>query len=254
MIETELLIIKNFQVLLLIWSKILGGIFFSPVISSDMLPFLSKWSFAFLLSVICFPLVVGLGVVANPDVKYFFLEIVQEFFLGCLVGILLTTILSFSQIMGHLIATQSGINVAQIFDPLTQEEQSILGSLLQYLAILIFLGINGLHIVVLSLVGTYKSKLLNLGTQDESVIKILLRWLEMSFLSAIQIGAPLIMTSILLTFVLGIASKIVPQMNILVQAPPLQWLIVLIAFLLVLPGIVEHSSTFLIKITGELQR
>lgn len=77
--------------------------------------------------------------------------VASELVIGLAVGLVFDLVLAGIAFGGHLLAQQIGFTLAEVIDPITFVESTVVGQFKQLIALLIFVGLN-VHIVVIAIV------------------------------------------------------------------------------------------------------
>lgn len=159
-------------------------------------------------------------------ITYTITEVLNGLFLGYITYMALNVI----KIAGSLIDTQMGLSMANIYDPQSGEQATITQSLFYWVAITLFFVTNGHHLL---LNGIFKSfETIPIGTAPivdnlQYLINIFLNQFAIGF----QIGFPIVFTLILSDLILGLISRSVPALNVMIIGMPLKILVGLIIIL-----------------------
>jgi flagellar biosynthetic protein FliR len=114
-----------------------------------------------------------------------------------------------------MIDQQMGISMAQVLDPLFEEETSVMSQFYFWLAMIIFLSIKGHILLVGAMVKSLQTIPPGQFVVNEEVVVSLTKILQVSFVIALQISAPLVAAIFLTTLAMGFVARTVPQLNIL---------------------------------------
>ena len=243
--------IDNFQVLLLIFMRILGLFVVAPFFSSFLIPMRYKVIFSIFFAIIIYPGLTGFEPVI-PDylINYGFMLITQ-LLIGLILGFIVTIIFTAFQLAAQFYHFQMGFGINQVFDPLAQIQVPILSQLQYLLTILVFLSINGHHLLIRALYDSYKIvpiiDFTNLQTMQFFSTNLSKIFSSM-FVLALKVAFPLIGTMFLVSLTLGLLAKASPQMNIFMVGFPLQISIGLISLIIVMPFFIEiivHTVDFI---------
>ena len=153
-------------------------------------------------------------------IVYTVTEVLNGFFLGTVTSLVLNTI----KIAGSLIDTQIGLSMANIYDPQSGEQTTVIQSFLYWFAIALFFSTNGHHLLLNGIFTSFES--IPIGTAPivnnlDYFIKIFLQQFAIGF----QIAFPILFTLILSEAILGLISRSVPQLNVMLIGMPLKLLI-----------------------------
>lgn len=140
--------------------------------------------------------------------------VIKEAMVGLLIGFccqMCTTILSFA---GTVADMETGLTMVQIFDPTTNQNVSITGTLYTY-AFNMMMICNGLYIYLLgALKDTYELIPINGVVFDSSkLLNSMVSFMSDYVLIGFRIILPIFASILMLNAILGIIAKVSPQMN-----------------------------------------
>ena len=110
---------------------------------------------AFLCILLVFVIPLPLELPGSPIL--FFLAILAEFIIGAMIGFLTQLLILGIEFGGSIMDTQAGLSVASLLDPSTGQTTSILSRLVRHISILVFFIINGHHVVLGTLVQSFRA-------------------------------------------------------------------------------------------------
>ena len=240
-------------VFFLIFSRVIAVLLLTPGFSGKEIFSSGKVSLIFWLSLLLiFVVPLPLNLPGSPIL--FFFSIIIEFIIGAMIGFVTQILIVGIEFGGSLMDTQAGLSVASLLDPSTGQTTSILSRLLRQISILIFFLINGHHVVLSSIVQSFRAipitSKLNIFEASRYIVEICID----IFMIALQIAAPILLVVFLIDFGFGLLSRVAPQVNVFqlgFQVKPIITLFVMITFI---PGTVELVYTFLEKSAGDLLR
>ena len=139
---------------------------------------------------------------------------VQEVSVGMALGFVARMIFYSVDIAGAIISNEMGLNLASIMDPITQQSSQVMGTILMILSTLVMLTLNLHHWMLLGFARTYD--ILPIGTAhlQTALFDVVVAKTSHVFTVALQISAPVIAVSFVITLVFSILSRAVPQMNV----------------------------------------
>jgi flagellar biosynthesis protein FliR len=147
-------------------------------------------------------------------------QLTGEFFLGTIVGLFPTIIISTIQNAGQISATTMGLGAGALFDPTTQSQSTTLAKLLSDLGVIVYLLGNGYHTALFALSST-KMAVPGAFFINLSTVSGLIEQTEMIFSSGFILASPVLIAILLTNFALGLISRAVTQINIFIISFPL---------------------------------
>lgn len=244
---------EQFKSFVLILIRISVVLFMLPIFGSRLVPNLVKAGLALMISIVLMPVV-------QPDPRLFpeglfsaLNLIVSELIFGLTIGLSIRLFFAAVQLGAHLVGFQMGFGMARVLDPESGTQGTMLVQIGNWVAILIFLLLNGHHILLKTLTESFSIiEVGSLGFREGLFHKIL----EISgdmFAMAIRIGAPAIAALLFTSAAFGILAKIVPQMNILIVAFPVKIVVGLFFFGISLEILLYFTKQYVVGLEGMLK-
>lgn len=215
--------IQQFEIWVLVLLRMLGFMINAPFLGGGVIPPLVRVSLAALMAFAVFPLVQagaeGSSGGASPPAQLgaFLVAGFCEGVLGWLVGFTANLVFAGIQIAGLFVGQQIGIAIADVIDPVSQEQDTLIGQFKYLFALLLFFGLNGHHIVLRALVETYRVVPL-LGFQYREAVLQYIGFDEFArmFEIALRISAPCMVALLLVTVAMALLARTVPEINIFI--------------------------------------
>ena len=198
-----------------------SGIFITaPILSSDTVPRQIRVYMALICSLIMFNVLPTIESVNNLTVADFLLISVRETMIGLLLGVVPKIMFAAIEFAGTLIGFQMGLSVANVVDPQTDVQVSIVASFENVLATLLFVVLDGHHIFFEVLSVSYQKIPINGFVFSPNKIDFLLRIMADLFIIGLKLGAPLIVALLLANVIMGFMARSIPQLNVFVVGFP----------------------------------
>ena len=201
-----------------------------PFFNARVIPVLSKTGLALIITLVLFPFL-NHKMAAFPTTALGFAElIVSELMIGLILGLLVQIFFEGVRMMGQMVGFQTGFAITNIIDPQSGVQVSIFSNLAYMVAIILFLLLNGHHILLGAVRESFEILPAgSLGLNDEMLFKLIYIYGDM-FSVAVKIGAPAIAALLFTKVAFGLITKLIPQMNIMIVAFPVQIVIGLLFF------------------------
>ncbi len=185
-----------------------------------IIPLPIKASLILIISLIFTPLV-ATKVTLPTNVWEFVLRLIPEALLGMSLGLLVRIIFAGVQLGGQLVGFQMGFGVAQVIDPMTGAEAPVLSQMAYLVAILLFLVFD-IHHYFLLVLGESLNKFPPGTLKIPSMLFVVLvkNGTEL-FRLALKLLAPVMAILLLIQIALGMLSRFVPQINVMIVSFPL---------------------------------
>ncbi len=140
---------------------------------------------------------------------------------------------------GSLLDLHIGLSMVNIIDPNSKVNTTLNGNLLHSIAMMIFFIVDGHHLLIKSLIESFN--LLSLGRSiifGETLMALIGIIVEY-FIIGLKIAIPIVLIIILTDLCMGLISRAVPQINVMILGMPVKMLVGMIAISLSLPLIVK---------------
>ncbi len=247
------------QVLLfiLMFVRVGGMIFFTPILGGANVPHHAKISLAFFVTLMVLPLVDFKFVEYPKGLFSFALLISSELLIGMIIGFSVRLLMSAVQIAGTTVGFQMGFGIVNVIDPVTSLQVSVIAQFQNLVGYLIFLSINAHHIILNSIASSFQL-IPPLGFEfSREMVNIYMNIVRDVFVISVKIAGPLIATLLFTSVALGMIARTVPQMNVFIVGFPLQIGLGLLMIGLTLPlfsmvinniaGMIEQNIFALLK-------
>jgi flagellar biosynthesis protein FliR len=224
-----------------------------PVTSVQSIPVLVRLGFAAVSAFVILPMVplVSLdGVPLHKVLGLLFVEVSTGLTLGLLARFLFYAV----EIAGSLVSTETGLMLSSNFNPITSTFGSAPGALLHWMSIILLLTLNLHHWLIIGLQRSYE--IIPAGgahLSDALLADVLSRASEM-FVIALQMTAPILATSFLVTLIFTLLSRAVPQMNVFSESFPVRSIAGLAVFGLTCNLLAQHIVNHLHRIPEDFIR
>ncbi len=213
--------ISQFEIFLLILIRVSPVLFMMPLFNTRNLPTLLKIGLALTVSLVVWPVVRMETSVSFFDPLSFGFVLVGELMIGFILGLSVKLLFAGVQMAGELLGFQMGLAMAQIIDPQSGVNASLLSQFYDIAALLVFLSVDGHHWFFRALTQCFH--LLPLGDLmlREGLYQHILTLSGKMFVIAFKMVAPVMAILIFIQIALAIVARTVPQINLLVSSFPL---------------------------------
>src|SRR5881396_1399326 len=200
-----------------------------PVFSANNFPVQLRVALAGLVSFLVAPLMV-VAAPAHVDFWGVIGLMLMEIGSGLLLGFVSRMLFYGLEIAGGIIATEVGLMIPAGINPLSTSTTSEVSTIFQYLAAMLWLALNQHHALLLAFQKSYQFLPIGGGRLHESVMLDVLGRTSHLFWFAVQMSAPILAITFLISLVLAVLSRAVPQMNVFAESFSVRLLAGLLAF------------------------
>lgn len=176
---------------------------------------------------------------------------VEEVAFGLILGFLVQMVMLAAQVAGSFLDLSIGLGLASILAPNASIPGSIIARFKYFLALVLFLSLDGHHLMIQAMLAGYRVQV-PLG--GEVVYQMMLTGVWQMSLIALQIALPVAAVSVVVDACFGIISRAVPQINVLIAGISGKMLIGILALSLSLPTLAVGVSRSLEAVRGLLER
>ena len=210
----------QFETFLLIVVRVSTMLFVFPVFSAQQIPILARIGLAFLFGFILMHTVPAMAPLA--DVGALLAAVVSQVVLGIMVGFVAYLVFMGIQFAGEILDMQIGFAVANVINPTTQQQVTVIGELQLTLATLIFLMTDSHLVMLQGIGGSFHLVPLPFITLEPAILGNVMGFVQDAFLIVVKIAAPPAIALFLVNLALGLMARVAPQMNVFVVGFPLQ--------------------------------
>jgi len=225
--------ITQLMIFMLVLARV-GGIFTTaPIFGNVNVAPMVRVSIALGLTFVFLPMA-QVGKVPVDFVPFAFM-IIKEMMIGLLMGFLASLMFAAIQMAGAYIDLSLGFGFGGLVDPMTKQQNSVIGQLQNLAATLVFLAVNGHHLMIRGLAESFTILPLGrMGFSPESAGGMFQIFAAV-FLAALKIAAPVVGAIFLTDVSLGILARTVPQLNVFVLGFPAKLAVGFFVVMVVLP-------------------
>lgn len=210
----------QFETFLLIMVRVTVIMTILPVFSAKEIPVLARIGLGMLITFVIYKTVHPIAPL--PDLFALFSAIVSQLIIGLIFGFVSYLVFMGIQLAGEILDIQVGFAIANVINPLTQQNVTVIGEFELTLASLIYL-ITDSHLLLLQGIGgSFNLLALPYASLDPSVAGNIMIFFTQATLIIFKIAAPAAIALFITNVALGLMARVAPQMNVFVVGFPLQ--------------------------------
>lgn len=156
------------------------------------------------------------------DVGGLLLATLAEVTLGATLALGIHIAFAAVSMAGRLLDVQIGFGMAQVMDPVTQRQTSVITAAFNQVAVLVFFLVDGHHALLRGLAYSLEKFPLGRAWAIEAAAPVVLKQATGLFTLAIALAAPVIFCMLMVDLALGVLARNLPQMNVFVVGLPLK--------------------------------
>jgi flagellar biosynthetic protein FliR len=232
--------IAQAQIFFLALTRILATLLNIPILGSQTIPTQVRLAFGIVLALILIP---WQPLPANAEAigaLGFAIAILKELIIGTLAGFASALTFGTMQIVGEVMGLGSGFGSSRIFNPAISESGSAFDQLFTIVAMMVFMVIDGHHLVIIALSKMFEVIPVN-GPLPVDSLEVLARMTSQLILTGIQMALPVMAALTLADIGLGLVARVAPRIQIYFLGLPIKVGIALAAlgslFLIIFPAL-----------------
>ena len=209
-----------------------------PVLGHRLVPRQVKAGLIALIAFLIYPVVSQSLPTMPASPLALMLIAIQEMLLAAMLAMLAQLIFAAAQFAGQVMGYQMGLAIANVFDPATSAQISVVAQFSQLLAMLVWLSVGAHNTFLFALTDSFH--LVPVGQPlNLSNLTALTDMAAGMFELALRLVAPMLLLLFFLYIALGLLSRAVPQIQVFFVSFPLTVGIGFLAFALALPSIIS---------------
>ena len=238
---------------LLVLTRVTGIFVIAPFFGSLNIPAHIRVGTAVAFSFVLFPIVDSYGPVSAPDNVFLYAAAAAgELFVGWLIGFVAYVTFSAIHFAGKVMDMQVGFAMVNVMDPTSGQQIPLIGSFLYNLAIIVFLVVNGHHMLIAALFESFRVVPIAGVEGNLSLAMLMANFTGTIFLTGMKIAMPITFAILLTNVGLGILSRTMPQMNIFVVGIPMQLMIGITVLSMIIPFYVLFLDVLFNEMYGNI--
>lgn len=213
--------------------RILGLFMTAPLFSESSINLHVKVGAAALITLVIAP---ALPIPDIPTASWPALWLaIQQVLIGFALGFIMRIAFAVVILAGEFIGFQMGLSFASFFDPGTGAQTAVISRILNIVAMLCFLAVNG-HLVMLhAFIRTFEVFPIQPGNFDPNGWGVILDWSSELFLSGMLLALPLIIILLTMNLAFGILNRTAQQITIFAVGFPITLMTGIVVLTLVIP-------------------
>lgn len=227
--------------LLLVIARVSSFFVATPFFSTRSVPNVVKIFIAIIVSLITH-LTIPTEQVAPTQMIEFGLMIVREALIGVVVGYSVNIIFLGIQSAGDFIDLFAGLQMSSTYDPVTGTNGTFYSNIYNWIAILMFLNMEGHHYLITGIVNSFIYIPIGETALIEIDINTIAMLLVKTFYLSLQLAFPIAIILFLIDIILGTISRVVPQINVFILGMPVKLALSAFMIYLITSGILNGIS------------
>jgi flagellar biosynthetic protein FliR len=222
-----------------------------PFFSAVNFPVTMRVALAAIIAILLGPLLAPFSM-AQLDLLTLMGVMVKEVGIGLLLGFISRMVFYAVDMAGNIISMQMGLNMAAVFNPASAEQEQAPSSILFFLAAVVMLTMDLHHWMLMGFERTYSVLPMGVAHLNSAHFETVAAQTANVYIVALQISAPVIAVSFVITLVFAVLSRAVPQMNVFQESFGIRIIGGLIVFGFTMQLTAQHVINYLHRLPDDL--
>lgn len=205
---------------MLVFARIGSAFMLLPGIGEVYVSVRSRLAIALLISYLLLP-ILSLPAFPKHGGNIVFL-LASEITIGLFFGLFARILINIMHIIGMVVATQSGLSSATLFDPTQGTQGAIVGNFLTVLAVTLLLALELHYPLLLTLARSYELFPVGNWPVMGDIAEVFVKTVSHGFYIAIHFTASQLVLSLILFIGMGVLARLMPAVQIFFIVAPLQ--------------------------------
>jgi len=240
---------------LLVFMRVGGILIMMPIFGEQVVPNRVKAALSVVVAILVYPL---LHLSTPPSLAESTLQLLLalggEVLIGVVMGFVARVVFAAVQTAGELMGVQMGVAMANVIDPISSTQVSILSEFLYLVALLVFVTVDGHHLFLGAITESYHLIPPLGGIFGVDAARELVLLTQSVLVTGFRLAAPVIAVVIFVNVGLGLIARTVPQVNVFIVGFPLQVFVGLLFLGLAMPVMVALMTNEIGDMWGEMKR
>lgn len=216
------ILIGDFLIVLLMFLRIMAMMVAAPVLGHNSIPSITRILIAFVVAYMTFLTIDKSKIVIDVNLVSIFLSAIKEIITGTIIGTVINFVFYGISYAGHMIGFDMGLTMAEVLDPSQEMNNNVVGEVIFYGSMMLFIIINGHHYLISATVASFKIVPVAKYTITEPLIGLIVKYSFAVLTIAMKIAAPIIVSFLLIHIAEGIIARVIPQIQIMYITQPLK--------------------------------
>jgi len=209
--------VTQFQYFILVLFRVGGMMTIAPFFGSLAIPRNVKVMLALVVSVAIFPVVRRPDVALPGSLSGYLAAAIAECAVGLVLGFAGTLVFAAIQLAGHFVGQEMGLTLANVVDPTTFEEITVVTQFKFIFAVIIFLAVGGHLLLLWLLFWTFEAIPLMSVSYSRLIPEYIAKGMAAQmFVEAVKLAAPVIVAMMITTVAMAFIAKTAPEINVFI--------------------------------------
>lgn len=203
----------HFLLYVLILARV-GGLFATmPVFGTQSVPLQMRAFLTAIIALVMLPILSSTPPPQTENLLQLAIVMGREIVLGLMLGLSVVILFSGLQLAGQAIAQVSGLSLSDVYNPASDSNVPVFAQLYDATALGTFLLVGGHRMVIAALLDSFREMPAGHAAFSQSLLDALVHVTQQSFLTGIRASAPVLVSLVMATLIVGLVSRTLPQLN-----------------------------------------
>ncbi|KHD38291.1 flagellar biosynthesis protein FlhB [Clostridium acetobutylicum] len=170
-------------------------------------------------------------------------QCICEILTGLILGFFANLMFLGVKIGGQFLDFQIGYSMMTAYDPTSESNASLIERFLNMFSVVLFFSIGGHEVVIKELVNSFNSVKLGTFVINDQSVMVAFNVFVQFFVIGFKIALPVVLVLLITDIVMGLMSRTVPQLNVMILGMPIKILLGLTCLMIILPLIAKVLIT-----------
>jgi flagellar biosynthetic protein FliR len=237
----------------------MGGILLAiPGIGGETVPIRVRAGLALATGVVLLPVVPPTGSYSGGGETLGLVSLTMlvgtEFLVGLVATLVMRLLLETFALAGEIMGLQMGLSFAQQVDPSTRQPMSMIGQLMSWILLIVFLNLGGHYLLLRLAAGSFSAFPPGSLILTQQTAEGILQWSEHFFVDAFRLALPVICIVLIVDIGLALMTKFGQEFQVLMLAFPIRIGLGLFVITASLPVIVPFARESSVEAIDNLAR
>ena len=169
--------------------------------------------------------------------------IISEVLTGLILGYITNLVFQAAKLAGSWIDIHAGFSMVTVLDPATQTSTTLMGNLFYFVSLVFFFMINGQELIVKSIYESISIVPLGHTIVYQATVMGAAETIVDFFVLGVKIALPIVLIIVMTDICLGLITRTVPTIPIMIFGMPIKNILGFITFLIIMPTMLKIIGT-----------
>jgi flagellar biosynthetic protein FliR len=178
----------------------------------------------------------------------------MEISVGALLGFVCKMVFMAIDLGASIVASEMGLQMSNVFNPINQELMPTPGILLYWMAVMLLFSLDLHHWLLVGFQRSFEAVPIGGAAISKALYGEMMARGAQVFYVAVQMTAPVLACSFLVTLIFSLLGRAVPQMNVFAESFPVKSLAGMFVFGMTCTLMATHITNYLRRLPGDFLR